>query len=324
MKFTELKQHLSEKGVQPIYLFEGEELYFREKGKAMIKAFVAQPDFNYTVYDKRSGLKELVASVFTLPFLSEKRMVVAEEFYPTEKEYSQIKQLFETPVDTSVLVIVNSGAKKAGACDLKKKPNVTYVDCARADDAMVTKWIFITFKRANIAADGGVCNAIQQYCCSDMARVEKEVEKLKEYAGEGGKITLRDVNELVYKDSEYKLYELTQAAARKDYTQFVQIMDSMVGKGFDENAFLNSLCAYFRTLAEVSAFQGNDQRTAEALGMKEYAVKKSREQVARFPKGMAQSYYTEIYETLAAAREGKITFPTALKTVVEKIFFKTY
>jgi DNA polymerase III delta subunit len=313
--------------VQPVYLFEGEELYFREKGKAMLKAAcVSQAEFNYTVFDKKAGLKELVASVFTLPFLSEKRMVVIEDFYPTEKEYAAfLKPLFETPVDTSVLVIVNGGgAKKAGVCDLKKKPNVTYVDWSRADDATVAKWIFITFKRANIAADGGVCNAIQQYCCSDMARVEKEVEKLKEYAGEGGKITLRDVNELVYKDSEYKLYELTQAAARKDYTQFMQIMDSMVGKGLDENAFLNSLCAYFRTLAEVSALEGSDARAAQALGMKEYAVKKSREQAARFKRGEPQMYYTEIFETLAAARSGEITFPTALKMVIEKIFFKTY
>jgi hypothetical protein len=58
--------------------------------------------------------------------------------------------------------------------------------------------------------------------------------------------------------------------------------------------------------------------------MKEYAVKKSREQAARFKRGEPQMYYTEIFETLAAARSGEITFPTALKMVIEKIFFKTY
>ncbi|MBP5242659.1 MAG: DNA polymerase III subunit delta, partial [Clostridia bacterium] len=331
MKFTALKKHLQENGAQPIYLLDGEESYFRDRGVEMLKAAVIEPALNYTAYTggelKGDKLKTLADAVYTLPFLSEKRMVLVTEFYPTEKEYASfLKPLFESPVNTTIFVIANGGGgkPKPGACDWKKKPNVTYVDCGRADEEDVTKWIYVTLKRAGVVADGAVCNAIKSYCLSDMARVSKETEKLIEYAGEGGKLTLQDVDELVYKDSEYKIYELTQAAARKDHATFMKIMDGMVGKGWDENAFLNALSAHFRTLCEVSLLEGNNALAAETLGMKEYAVKKSREQAARFEKGALIGYYRDLQETLATARAGEITFPSALKTAISKIFFKTY
>ena len=120
------------------------------------------------------------------------------------------------------------------------------------------------------------------------------------------------------------MYELTQAAARKDYGGFVRIMDGMVGKGYDENDFLSALCSQFKTLYEVKVSRGTDKTVAEKLSMKEYAVKKSREAAARFSVDALGEYYTAIYQTLAAARAGEISFPAALKTVVAKIFFENY
>lgn len=330
MKFTELKKRLQAEGVKNIYVFDGEDVYFRDKGVQQLKeTFVAHPEINYTSFDgvslKGDKIKQLADAVYALPFLSEKRMVVATGFRPTEKEYeSYLKPLFEKPVESSILVFVNGEKSVANACDLKKKPNTVFVDCARADEETVTKWIYLTFKHAGVIADGNVCGTVQRYCVSDMARVSKEVEKIIEYVGVGGTVTSEIVDALVYQDSEYKLYELSQAASRKDYNRFIWIMDGMVGKGFDENAFLNALCSHFRTLYEAASFKGDNASAAKALDMKEYAVKKSREQAARFSLDALGGYYRDTYEALCAARAGEITFSAALKSVVAKIFFKTY
>ncbi len=334
MKYTALKKDIEENGVRPIYLLEGTEVYFRDGGVKQIKnACLSQPSLNYAAFDganlKGDKLTALVDGVYALPFLSKKRVVLVSEFYPSEKDYkTYLKPLFENPVDTSVIVIVNAGMgkAKAGIFDLKKAPNVTVVECKRADDESIVKWIYLTFKRAGIYADGNISNTIMRYCNGDMARISKEVEKLIEYAAadEKKQIDLADVDALVYRDNEYKLYELTQAAARKDYGKFMEIMDGMVGKGFDENAFLNSLCSHFRTLYEVSSMRGSDAQVASMLDMKEYGVRKSREQASRFSVDTLSGYYTDIYEVLSRARSGEITFSAALKEIIAKIFFKTY
>lgn len=332
MKFTALKKHLQSEGVQPIYLLEGEELYFRDKGAEMIRsACLSQPQLNYVSFDgaaaKGDKIARIAEAVYSLPFLSEKRVVLVSEFYPTEREYeTYLKPLFEKPVETTAFLIVNTGMgkPKSGGCDWKKKPNVTFVDCSRADEQDAVKWVYLTFRHAGIAADGKVCADIVRYCNGNMARIAGETEKLKAYADGGESITSEIVDALVYRDSEYKLYELSQAAARKDYTRFVQIMDGMVGKGYDENAFLNALCSHFRTLFEVASYKGSDMQAAQALGMKEYAVRKSREQASRFSTDALGGYYADLYEALATARAGEITFSAALETAIGKIFFKTY
>ena len=44
MKYVDFRKFTEENGAQPIYLFEGEEVYFREKGEAFLKSkYVQQP-----------------------------------------------------------------------------------------------------------------------------------------------------------------------------------------------------------------------------------------------------------------------------------------
>lgn len=329
MKFTQWKNAIKSDGFAPVYLFEGEEEYFREKGLETLRTAVEMPEFNFVRFDgaalKGARIKELVSAVVALPFLSGRRVVAVSEFYPTEKEYAEYLQpVFASPVQTTVLAILNAGKGKTGSADLKKKPNVTVVDCARAAREDVLKWIYLTLRKAGIAAGADCCDAIADYCVSDMARISREVEKIVAAYPSGGTLDRETVDALVYRDTAYKIYELTQAAARKDYAGFIRIMDGMVGKGYDENDFLGALCSHFRTLYEVSVSRGNDRTVAEKLSMKEYAVKKSREAAARFSSDALGEYYTTIYQTLARARAGEISFPAALKTVVAKIFFENY
>ena len=136
MKYTELKESIS-RGANSVYLLEGDAAYFRMKGEEQIKtAFLTMPELNYTSFDgetlKGSGLSALISALKNYPFMAEKRVIRVSEFYPTESEYENyLKPLFEDFPPSSILIIVNSGAKKG--VDLKRKHAVTYVDCGRAD-----------------------------------------------------------------------------------------------------------------------------------------------------------------------------------------------
>ena len=57
MKYVEFKKFTDENGARPIYLFEGEEVYFREKGEqALKKLYVQEPTLDYASFDG-GGLK---------------------------------------------------------------------------------------------------------------------------------------------------------------------------------------------------------------------------------------------------------------------------
>ncbi len=329
MKYVDFKKFTDEKGGQPIYLFEGEEVYFRERGEALLKnRFLQDATLDFTSFDgnvlKGEKLKGLVDAVNSFPFLSEKRVVRVSEFYPTEKEYElYLKPLFENPPTDGMLIILNGGKGKAGTASLAKKPNVTFVDCARSDEETIKKWIYLTCKRTGIYADGMTCSKLASYCIFDMSRIAMETEKLLGYCQATGKSTLTDqiVDELVYPDSEYKKYELANALARRNYAAFMRILKDLSAQGYNETELLSSLASYFKGLYEVSISRGSDKEIATALGMKEYGVRKNREQAAKFENGELLKVYNAVYGAISGIKCGERTPSAALKTVTAELFF---
>ncbi len=329
MKYVDFKKFTDENGARPIYLFEGEEVYFREKGEAQLKSrFLQDATLDFVSFEgntlKGEKIKSLVDAVNSFPFLSEKRMVKVSEFYPTEKEYeSYLKPLFENPPTDGILMIFNGGKGKTGSAPLAKKPNVTYVDCGRSDEETIKKWIYLTCKRAGVYADGITCGKLASYCVFDMSRIAMETEKLLGYCTSMGESKLTDetVDALVYPDSEYKKYELANALARKNYSAFMKILKDLSTRGYNETELLSSLVSYFKGLYDVALCRGKDSEVATALGLKEYAVKKNREQAAKFTKEELLSYYEAVYGAISGIKCGELTPQAAIKAVTAKLFF---
>ena len=329
MKYVDFRKFTDENGAKPVYVFEGEEVYFREKGEELLKSrFVAQPTLDFIAFEsnalKGDKMKALVDAVNCFPFISEKRFVRVTEFYPTEKEYElYLKPLFENPVQSSILCISNTGKGKAGTVNFAKLPSVTYVDCGKSDEETIKKWIYLTTKRAGVYADGMTCALIAQYCNYDMARISKETEKLLLYCQATGveRITDEIVEEQICPETEYKIYELTNAMARKNYAEYVKILLDITGKTNDVVGVLSMVANYFKTLYEVSSARGNDREIATALSMKEFAVKKNREQAAKFTTSDLLQKYETVYRAISAVKCGEITPDAAVKTVTATVFF---
>ncbi len=329
MKYVDLKKFTDENGAMPIYLFEGEEVYFREKGEAMLKSrFVQDATLDFTSFEgntlKGEKIKSVVDAVNSFPFLSEKRAVKIAEFYPTEKEYElYLKALFENPPTDAILMIFNAGKGKAGMAALAKKPNVTFVDCARADEETIKKWIYLTCKKAGVYADGITCGKLAAYCSFDMSRIAMETEKLLGYCSATGKEKLTDetVDALVFPDTEYKKYELANALSRKNYSAFMKVLGDLSSRGYNETELLSSLVSYFKGLYETSISRGSDKEVATALGIKEYAARKNREQAAKFKKGELLGYYEVVFDAISKIKCGELTPAAAMKAVTAKLFF---
>lgn len=322
MKFSELKDSLKE-GAKPIYLLEGEDAYFRLKGEEMIKtAFLQMPELNYSVFEgenlKGSALNALVAAVKNYPFMADKRVVKVTDFYPTESEYeTYLKALFEDFPQTAILLIVNFGGKKG--VDLKRKKSVTYVDCNKADPESVSRWAYITLKRAGIVCSAEACEKLAAFCLFNMSRVSVEVQKLIDYKV-CGELTLSEIDDLVYKDADYRIYEMTGAVARRDFTKYCTVSQDLKNKGFDEISILNGLFSYFRNLLSAYVSKLSDAQYARENGMKEYAVKKNREQAQAIGANNLENYINLIYSCISDVKSGLIT-PVAALQVCENTLF---
>ena len=323
MKFTDLKNDIQQ-GARSIYLLEGDDAYFRNKGEELIKsAFLQMPELNFTSLDgetlKGNALSALISAVESFPFMSQKRLVKVTEFHPSDTDYEKhLKTTFENFPAETILLIVNSEGKKG--VDLKRKACITFVDCNCADEETVAKWVYITLRNAKIAASVEVCTLVARYCQCNMSRVALEVEKLIDYKKEG-EITREEIDALVYKDTDYRIYEMTNAVSRRDFDTFSAIEAELCRKVGDETSVLSGLFSYFKNLLTIVVSDGSDRQLSELLKMKEYGVKKSREQARAIGVEKLKSIVSDIYSALAEIKCGNLTPNSALQTVNGKIFF---
>ncbi len=325
MKYVDFKKFTDENGAQSVYLFEGEEVYFRDGGiNQLLTRYVSDKTLDYATFEGsaiKNNKNAFLAACASYPFLSERRLVRVTEWYPTDKEYeSTLKPIVENPTPGVTLAIVNAAKLKSGATKLSAKKGVTVVDCAKSDEQTVVKWIFLTLRRAGVAADAATCGKVAEYCVYDMSRIAKETEKLILYCrAKDEPLSDRVVDEIVYPDSAFKIYELSNALAAGNGEKFEKIASELFTKGFDENALISSLCSYFRTLYEVSTAGGSEREIAANLQMNEYAVKKNRRQASETGRKKVYECYEYLFKLLGKIRSGALTANAAFKEAKAKL-----
>ena len=305
---------------------QGDDAYFLSHAEDMIKgAYLNHPELNFASFEgeslKGAQTEKLINALSAFPFMSEKRVIKVTEYYPSESDFERyLKPLFADFPPTAVLIIVNTQGKKVGA-DLKKKSGITYVDCNRADEEQVARWIYVTLKRGGLQVDSSLCVTIARWCLCNMSRVSLEAEKILIYKGGSGVLTEEEAEELVYKDADYRVYEMTNAIASKNYVQFIQAAQELTSKGMDEISVLNSLFSYLRNIVTAATFRGSDSELSKILGIKEYGVKRGREQARAMGVEHAKKLAGNIYAAIADVKCGLLTPDSAYKMVCSQIFF---
>ncbi len=287
MKFTFFKSSIEEGKFSSIYLFEGEDGFFREKSlKILQDKFISEPSLNFAVFDGENfDESEFLSSLTSYPFMSEFRLTAIKEFYPKPALVGKIEKALENN-STSILAVLNSKNNDA----LKKISGVEIVDCGKGDINTLSKWIKSYCAQSKIEIDMQTASQLVEYCLRDMKRIELETEKLIAYSSKKGKIDLADVDELVNQESDYKIYNLTDCIAKKQFEKAMKIVNDMLSKGETYQMILVAVYNYLRKLLHIRISSIGDQETQKLLGMQEYAYKKSKEQAFKFnPKSLKKA-----------------------------------
>lgn len=313
MKFKDLKATLKN-GVSPVYLIEGADAYLRESAfNSILSAAITNVEFNldeFSGQDVKIRPDEIYAAFLSYPFLSDKRLVKINEFYPTASDLkgAMLKKLLNEENDTTVLVIVNEKACAA----LKKQPRVTLVDCGRLDDALIAKWIMKRALLSKTAIDQSAANLLIEYTLGDMTRVSTETEKLIAYAGENGVIDEKAVEAVAIKDVDYEVYELTECIALKNSGKAFEILKAMFDKNEDKQRLFTAIFYHIRRLFYSSISAASTAELASTLGVHEYAVIKAKQQAKRFKVKRLKRIMDKFQELDADFKSGEITVNDAL------------
>ena len=301
MKFIELNKSLKS-DLHHLYVLQGDAVFLQNQAVGLIKAATITDleEFNFVKLDgSKLNKNEFIAQLETLPIVNEYRMLVIDAPANDICAYLQ-KYSFE---DFQIVVLKNCKANFG-----------TTVDCGKLDRIDITKYIGNFFTKRSLKIEEQAVDYIIDATDVNMSKIYNELNKISDFMQGRDLITIDVVTNLVANSSEYVSFMLTNAIDKKSYGEYQKILNSMT-KSQTSSEIFAMLGKYFRRMQYI-ALNKDDTALASILNIKPYAIKMSRQNIAKngtkFYIGLYQKYVDLDYKI----KSGKITSDNALYSLI--------
>ena len=320
MKYVELKASLKTQ-IQRAYLISGDDRFLCYDALKKIEDAlgITIKDMNtVTLSGEQVSAKDIVDSANMYPFGDLFRLVVVKNFAPAKNkaEYDTIQKYVSEPLDSTVLVFFNPD----NAEFYKNMKNLTVVDCSKIDAKTISAFVKNFLAKNEISSSEETIDKLIMYCSSDMARITNELEKLSAYVAKTKVLTTDIVEKFVVWDKEFQVFQLAEFIAKKDAKNAIDLVDSFSLKPGSAFTILSPLYSNYRRALFVSI---NSTKTsaelATMLGIKEFAVKMLKNQVACFSPKQLKQIVDMIADYDRKIKVGEMKENIAIKTIVFNI-----
>jgi DNA polymerase III subunit delta len=215
-------------------VFAGQETFLMEEELFRLKAKLGDgASMNWATYNAEEGinLDDILNLCNTLPFLSEKRLIVIRNAHKlSEKQTEQILSYLENPSETTTLILALEGEKLDDKLLKKLGSNSSIVRFDPIKNrAERLQWILDRAMMHGKTIEKDAAMLLAEMTGANMWFIATEIEKLCLYAAACTAITIKDVQEMVMrtyepsifafldalfdrkKDALFKLYEIEMA-----------------------------------------------------------------------------------------------------------------
>ncbi len=146
-----------------------------------------------------------------------------------------------------------------------------------------------------------------------------EIEKLSTYVGKGGEIHVHDVRALTPASHQARVFDLTDALARRDRTSALALLHELLDSGESPLGIVALTAFQTRALLQVKALSERGMRVpqiAQAAGMAPFLVEKSLPLVRQFSFAQLEAAHRMLLDIDASLKRSKMTPELALDLLV--------
>lgn len=238
------------------YFFFGEEVYLLQQAVQYLKKCVlpeGTEDFNFhSFFASEADISIVRDEIETLPMMSPKRMIVLRESQDlSDKEWAQLEPVIESPVDSSVFVLI------ASKIDKRKKYFKTLMDKAvcvefkKPFENQISGWIRHICKTHELTIADDAAQSLHRLVGSQLLEIDAEIKKLKDYIGDRQHIEFEDVAKCVSKRREENVFDLTDSLAQGDRVQSLIHLVHLLDQGQSEIGIVSLVARHMRILLTI-------------------------------------------------------------------------
>jgi DNA polymerase-3 subunit delta len=221
---------------------------------------------------------------------------------------------------TTVLVLRADGVGRQAKFFKELQEHANVVTVQRLKPSERSSWLRNEVRRLGRKADEGLVAALVDTVGQDLRELAGAVAKLHVAVPPPAPLQQRHVAEFLTKTADRRGYELTDAILAGEPAKALSYLDALFAQGEEPIMLLGMLARQLRNVLFVSehpAAPGGE--VAQALGLREWQVRKLGSQARRFHPSVLRRALDLIAETDAQIRNGSPSPSMALELVVARI-----
>lgn len=279
--------------VKPFYLFcpykspggrfeSFEPLLAQEAIQCAVDRFVEPSlrDLAYSVfYADEADPRDIAGTANTVPFLSEKRLVVVQraEAYLSEKAVRPLLDYLENPADTTLLLFVANQIDRRSKFYKFFDNADAVVECAELRKGEISTWAKDKIVGLGKSISPEALEKLIERSGTRLSDVYNSIQLVCAYVGESENIQLSDVESVCSSVRDEEIWALTDAIAASDTSRALRVLHEILDAGTHEMQILGSINWLLESAYAVAAGNTSSRK------LQGYAAEKVRPLARKIP-----------------------------------------
>ena len=226
---------IKNKSIKSLYLITGQEIFLEEyylKDLINCVTDANSDDFN-TMVISRESTDELTVSSFvdSYPLMSEKKILILKNTGILKKATDEEKRfwpkLLEDIPDYAVIVFYENEIDKRSVIYKAIAKNGYIADFPYQSGSALNAWVTKIFKSNGKQIDSDMTEYLISSCNPGMLSIKTEIDKLISYKKENPIITKQDIDTLVTKSLESKVFDMAEDIVKGDVKSAQKKLDDI-------------------------------------------------------------------------------------------------
>lgn len=297
-----------------IFLFFGEDTYTSsQKLKFWQEEFTKKygADALEIITGKNLDPAQFATNIETIPFFSEKRLIIVKDFIQEQDEeaHEKVAKNLENANELCIIVFYENETPNKTNILFKKVAKIGQIEeFPKPFPADITKWILTKSKQDSINIGPREAGYLEQYCEPNLWTISNELEKLKIYAN-GKPITKEMIEELCTPSLTSSIFKLTDAVAQKNVKDSLKTFAILKDSGEDLIRIFFMLARHFRILIQVKEMiekRENQQSIIRRLKQHPFVIQKTSLQSKNFTQKRLEEIHEKLLVIDIKTKTGKI------------------
>ena len=317
-----MNEHIKTNSFKTVYLLFGEEDYLKKQYRDKLRnAIVGMEDtMNYSHFEgKGIDVKSLIGLGETLPFFSDRRLVVVENsgFFTSSQE--ELAEYIKKICETTVFIFVEQDVDKRNKL-YKAVNTVGYVsNMNRPDERTLLRWISGILKEEGKTMTEQTARLFVSTVFNDMDNIKQELEKLICYTDSREEITMEDVKSLCTVHTENKIFDMIRAVALKKKDQALLLYQDLLMLKEPPLRILFLAAKQFNTLLQLKELYQQHYSVpvmAQRMGMNDYIVKKNLVLMESFSLEQLEQAVKDCVDVEERVKTGRLNDTMAVELII--------